>query len=103
MNPTSDLLPTAATATLDVRDIPPRERHPLIFSTFRALAIGEALELVNDHDPLPLYDHFRAEQPGGFGWDYLERGPTWRVRITKREPVAPEHGKGSCCGGCGGG
>jgi len=96
------LAASAATTTVDVRSIAPRERHPLIFSTFRALSVGQTLELINDHDPLPLYDHFQAERPGGFGWDYLERGPVWRVRISKIDTVAAPHGKGSCCGACGG-
>ncbi|MEP6873311.1 MAG: DUF2249 domain-containing protein [Burkholderiales bacterium] len=92
----------AANASIDVRNIPPREHHPLIFSAFRALAAGQSLELVNDHDPMPLYDHFQAEQPGGFGWDYLEGGPIWRVRISKLARVESTHGQGSCCGACGG-
>ncbi|MFA5915127.1 MAG: DUF2249 domain-containing protein [Burkholderiales bacterium] len=46
---------TAATTTVDVRNIVPRDRHPLIFSTFDQLAPGEAMLLVNDHDPKPLY------------------------------------------------
>jgi uncharacterized protein (DUF2249 family) len=61
------------------------------------------MDLVNDHDPSPLYDHFQAEQPGGFGWDYLERGPVWRVRISRIDASTRPHGKGSCCGACGGG
>ncbi|WP_119155331.1 DUF2249 domain-containing protein [Caldimonas tepidiphila] len=87
-------------ATVDVRDIPPRERHPRIFSTFRGLAAGQAMELVNDHDPRPLYHQFQAEMPGRFAWDYLEAGPdTWRVAITR---VADPQAQGSCCGCCGG-
>ena len=31
------------TATLDVRRIAPRERHPLIFATSRGLAKGQAI------------------------------------------------------------
>ena len=96
----------AATPHLvDVRAIAPRERHPLIFSTFRGLRPGQAMELVNDHDPRPLYYQFAAETPGAFTWEYLERGPdTWRVAITRTaETVAADAG-GSCCGGgCGGG
>ena len=73
-----------ATPLIDVRTIAPRERHPLIFSTFDALQPGQALELVNDHDPKPLYYQFNAELPGQFEWTYLERGPeTWRVAITR--------------------
>ncbi len=40
--------------TLDVRDIPPRERHPKIFNTFDSLKAGEKMVLINDHDPKPL-------------------------------------------------
>jgi uncharacterized protein (DUF2249 family) len=86
--------------TIDVRDIAPRQRHPLIFSTFAALPAGEAMRIVNDHDPKPLYYQFAAEQPGAFEWEYLENGPdVWRVAITK---LPRPHGAGSCCGSCGG-
>ena len=94
---------TASPNRIDVRQIPPRERHPLIFSTFHKLGAGETMEIVNDHDPKPLYYQMQAEQPGTFSWDYLEAGPdVWRVRITQ---LASGHGHraGSCCGGgCGG-
>lgn len=70
--------------TIDVREIMPRERHPLIFNTFDDLAAGESFEIVNDHDPKPLYYQFMAERQGQVGWEYLEDGPeTWRVRIAK--------------------
>ena len=73
--------------TIDVRDMAPRERHPLIFATFDALHAGEAFLLVNDHDPKPLYYQFSAEHSGQFAWEYLERGPeTWQVRISKPAP-----------------
>lgn len=86
---------------IDVRTIAPRDRHPLIFSTFGALAPGQAMELVNDHDPRPLYHQFSAEMPGRFDWTYLEEGPrTWRVSITRR--AEPAGRQGSCCGCCGG-
>jgi uncharacterized protein (DUF2249 family) len=76
--------PTPCRTTIDVREIPPRQRHPLIFGTFDTLAAGEALLLVNDHDPKPLFYQFQAESPGEFTWDYLENGPeVWRVRIGK--------------------
>lgn len=91
---------TTALPTVDVREIPPRDRHPLIFSTFHGLRAGEAMELVNDHDPRPLYYQFQAERPGQFSWDYLESGPqVWRVRIQR---LAAGHGNGQCCGSCGG-
>jgi len=70
---------------IDVRTIIPRDRHPLIFRTYGALGPGEGFELVNDHDPKPLYYQFRAELGDEFDWEYLEEGPeTWRVRIGRR-------------------
>jgi uncharacterized protein (DUF2249 family) len=75
---------TQTAKMIDVRTIPPRERHPLIFQTFHALRPKETFELVNDHDPKPLYYQFAAEHEGHFTWDYLDRGPeVWRVRIGK--------------------
>lgn len=92
------MTPTAA--RIDVRTIAPRDRHPLIFSTFGKLTSGEAMELVNDHDPKPLYYQFNAEIPGQFTWQYLEQGPdTWRVAITR---TGNGKAAGSCCGSCGG-
>ncbi len=75
-------------AILDVREVPPARRHPLIFGTYEALPDGGSFVLVNDHDPKPLYYQFQAEHTGRFTWDYLERGPeTWRVRIRRLSPA----------------
>jgi uncharacterized protein (DUF2249 family) len=69
---------------LDVRVIPPREKHPTIHRTFDALQPGEQFVLVNDHNPKPLYYEFTAERPGQFTWSALEEGPTvWRIAIGK--------------------
>lgn len=70
--------------TIDVRTIPPRDRHPLIFDTFDALQPGGAFVLVNDHDPRPLHYQFQHERPGLFTWEYLVSGPDeWQVRISR--------------------
>lgn len=70
--------------TVDVRNVPPRDRHPMIFEAFEALKPGEAFVLINDHEPKPLYYQFQAEREGMFSWDYLESGPdVWRVRIGR--------------------
>jgi len=69
---------------LDVREVIPRDRHPLIFRTFDNLKSGESFILINDHDPKPLYYQFLHEREGLFAWEYIERGPEiWKVRITK--------------------
>ncbi len=70
--------------TVDVRNLIPRERHPLIFKAFSDLAPGDTFLLVNDHDPKPLYYQFQAELGQPFLWEYLESGPEiWKVRIGK--------------------
>lgn len=69
---------------VDVRNIHPSQRHALIFEMFDALALGDSLELVNDHEPRPLYYTFLHEREGKYSWEYLESGPAiWRVRIKK--------------------
>jgi uncharacterized protein (DUF2249 family) len=71
-------------ATLDVRTIAPRERHPLIFTRLDALAPGEALLLVNDHDPKPLRYQLMAERPEQFNWEPQTEGPEeWVIRISR--------------------
>ncbi len=77
-------MPELNIITLDVRPIPPREKHPTIFSTLDALTSGQTLQLVNDHDPKPLYYQLSAERSGSFDWEYLEQGPVvWKVNIKK--------------------
>jgi uncharacterized protein (DUF2249 family) len=91
---------TEIATTLDVRRIPPPERHARIFSGFDALQPGQALQLVNDHDPLPLRRQFEGRAPGSFDWAYLEAGPDlWRVRIGKLAAKAPGWAGDSCCSG----
>lgn len=69
---------------LDMREVPPAERHPLVFSTFDALPRGESFDLVVDHDPVPLYFQLDRARPGQFYWLYLEAGPKqWHVRIAR--------------------
>lgn len=71
-------------AKLDVRPLPPREKHVRIHQTFEGLQPGQAMLLINDHDPKPLYYEFSAERAGAFDWTYLESGPeVWRVRIGR--------------------
>lgn len=72
-------------ASVDARQYPPREKHVVIFDTYDKLKSGEKMELINDHDPKPLYYQFSAEHAGQFEWEYLEEGPeVWRVSIGKK-------------------
>jgi uncharacterized protein (DUF2249 family) len=49
------------------------------------LSAGETMELVNDHDPKPLYQQFMLNYQEKFVWEYLEQGPEiWKIGITKK-------------------
>jgi uncharacterized protein (DUF2249 family) len=85
----------ATETTIDVRDMAPRERHPRIFSTFDSIAAGDAILLINDHDPKPLFYQFQAERTGQVAWTPQEQGPErWVIRIEKvaDTPDAPSPG-----------
>ena len=72
------------TAELDVRTIPPARKHPTIHARLETLASGDALTLLNDHDPRPLRFELEHDHPGAFAFEYLESGPElWRVRIRR--------------------
>ena len=73
------------TIELDVRVLPPRDKHPAIFRTFDALTSGQSMLLLNNHDPKPLRYQLAAERPESFDWEYEAQGPEeWRVRISRR-------------------
>ncbi|MGH3195876.1 MAG: DUF2249 domain-containing protein [Streptosporangiaceae bacterium] len=75
---------------LDVRDLPPAQRHETIFTAYEYLAPGAGFILVNDHDPKPLRYQFEAEHAGRFTWESLEAGPeVWRARIGRPPAVPP--------------
>ena len=79
----SNTAPSGA-GEIDVRTLPPAQRHERIFALVDALAPGEAFVLVNDHDPKPLRYQLDAEHPQQFSWRYLEQGPAvWRVEIAR--------------------
>lgn len=71
-------------STLDVRTLPPREKHPTIFGLLAALQAGEALRITNDHDPVPLHYQLEAERPGQYTWLKGENGPeVWTADIVR--------------------
>jgi uncharacterized protein (DUF2249 family) len=83
MSDPSSATPSAA-EPLDVRILPHGERHEIIFSRLDDLAAGEALVIVNDHDPKPLRYQSEALWPGRYEWNYEEAGPVvWRVAISR--------------------
>ena len=76
--------PAAGDGELDVRVLPHGQRHEIIFTRLEGLVPGEALVIVNDHDPKPLRYQTSALWPDRFEWTYREAGPqVWRVAITR--------------------
>lgn len=71
--------------TLDVKSIPPSERHPSrILDVWNKMAAGETLKLLNDHDPKQLYSLFEMQYKDAFIWEYGEKGPVdWVINIRK--------------------
>lgn len=71
-------------ATVHAPEYPPQVKHKKIFETYNSLLPGEAMLLVNDHDPVPLRFQFEAMHPNEFTWEYMEQGPTtFQVVIGK--------------------
>lgn len=70
---------------MDVRPLAPPQRHAEVFRMFDALLPGQAMLLVNDHEPKPLLKHFQTQRSDLFDWSVLERGPErFRVAIRRR-------------------
>lgn len=59
----------------DARGIAKRFRHAAIFGAFEALRPGETMRFVNDHDPLPLLEQFRARYGDKVSIEYQQREP----------------------------
>jgi len=74
----------ASIVELDLRPLPPPQRHQKIFAAWEGLKPGEALRIINDHDPKPLRYQFAAEYAGHHAWEYEQQGPKdWQVKITR--------------------
>jgi uncharacterized protein (DUF2249 family) len=70
--------------SIDLPALPPARRVPVLLDACDALIPGAALEIVDDHDPTPLYFRLDRVHPGGYAWSYLQNGPDrWRVRVTR--------------------
>ncbi|MCM3634586.1 DUF2249 domain-containing protein [Paenibacillus camelliae] len=73
------------TATINATEYPPHLKHKVIFETFNKLNAGEAMLLINDHDPKPLRFQFESMYEGQYDWEYVQQGPTlFQVKISKQ-------------------
>ncbi|OYR86088.1 cupin, partial [Halorubrum sp. E3] len=76
---------------LDVRQLPPSERHDRIRTAFADLDPGETLTVVNDHEPTPLYRELAAEEPAFDADGYAverEEASRFVAEFPKVEPAS---------------
>lgn len=71
---------------LNAWTLPSRIRHAVIFRVLAALPAYQAVTLINDHDPKPLFYQLDAEQPGSFSREAVEapQPRLFAVRVTRR-------------------
>lgn len=70
--------------TLDLRPMPPFERHEKILQIWGSLKSGAVLKIINDHDPKPLRYQFEVEYKNHYEWEYEQKGPKdWIVNIKR--------------------
>ena len=80
-----------AGSELDVRALPPPERHRKIFELFDSLVENDSFVLVNDHDPRPIFHQLRMERAGTVQWVPISEGPeVWRIEIARLRPWEEE-------------
>ena len=73
-----------ATTLLDLRPLSDDIRFPKVFEAFDRLKLGESVELLNDHDPRPLYYRMLRERAGQFRWHPLLEGPDrWEISLER--------------------
>lgn len=69
---------------LDTRQIPHAIRHATIFGALGVIAPGISLDLVANHNPLPLLNQLEERRPDDFDVTYIDNGPeVWRLRFTR--------------------
>jgi uncharacterized protein (DUF2249 family) len=76
---------------IEVADIDPRFRQPILSRLFEHLAPDQSLQIVVDHDPRRLRLQLEAIHGSRCAWSYLEKGPdVWRVRLRLLPDRSPE-------------
>jgi uncharacterized protein (DUF2249 family) len=70
------------TRIIDLRGMSFWDREHEVGHAIGFARMGEAVTVIEDHDPAPLIESFAIAGPSPFRLRYLERGPRkWAVRI----------------------
>lgn len=91
-----------STNTFDLRPLAPAQRHSLAVQVFETLGMGQAFELINDHEPRSLLMQFQQLFGQSFEWQVMAADPgAWRIRISRvAAGAAPAGGQGCCSCSC---
>lgn len=84
------------TRTIDVRPMPPAQRHALILKAFEEMKPGETLLVVNDHEPVHLLQVMKHERRDFDPSSYtaFERKPREWVGSFKKTELGPSRCSG---------
>lgn len=80
---------------VDLRDLPPDERHAAVFKVFEQLDPGETLTLINDYNPRPLLRQMEGSVKAfdAEGYSVEQEGEhRFVVELPKRQPSDPDEG-----------
>ncbi len=82
--------------TIDVRPLPPPQRHALVFKAFDEMKPGETLLVVNDHEPVHLLQFMKHERRDFDASSYtsFERKPREWVGSFRKAELAPTRAPG---------
>lgn len=70
---------------IDITAIEPGLKHPVIFEKFDALRPENAMIIIDDHEPGPLFHLLLNKRGKAFQWKVPENGPAiWRIEIIKK-------------------
>lgn len=70
---------------LDARQIPHAIRHATIFGALGGIGVGQQMDLIAPHDPLPLLAQLADREGDALTHEYIERGPeAWTLRFTRQ-------------------
>src|SRR5699024_12519243 len=74
---------------VDIRGIAPHDAERRALQAYGELGVGDALILLDDHNPQTLHDTFEREFAGSFSWETLSTNDgEYRICVTKRATTA---------------
>ncbi|TAM72665.1 DUF2249 domain-containing protein [bacterium] len=69
---------------IDVRTLPPGQRHQRVIDAFEEIQVGDAVELTAPHDPRGVRHEFEDLYAGTFRWESAAPDPNaWQVEVRK--------------------